>query len=265
MAGYEDKILEHYRKEAASKGLSKESTMHDEYIREHESRFILKEIDREYEKKEKPLKILEIGCGNGYLLSLLAERYSGCQFWGLEFTRELFELAKSRALKDTTIIEGDCSVRHFDEQSFDIVISERVLINILDNNDKIESLRQIYSALKVKGKYIMVESFNEPLSNLNKARKELAMEEIKPAYHNEYLDEGIIDLLKNSGFKEIEPALPANFLSTHYFLTRILHESVRPKQGQIKNTEFVKFFDEALLPAIGNYSPVLFRVFEKKS
>lgn len=265
MAGYEDKILDHYRKEAASKGLSKESTMHDEYIREHESRFILKEIDRHHAENDRPLKILEIGCGNGYLLSLLVQRYPGCRFWGLEFTRELCELAMSRGLKDATIIEGDCRVKHFDEQSFDLIISERVLINLLDNNDKIAALKQICNALKVKGKYIMVESFNEPLSNLNKARKELAMEEIKPAYHNEYLDEGMIALLKKSGFKELEPALPSNFLSTHYFLTRILHESVRPRDGHIKNTEFVKFFDEALMPAIGNYSPVLFRVFEKET
>ena len=54
-----------------------------------------------------------------------------------------------------------------------------------------------------------------------------------------------------------------NYLSTHYFVSRVVHELVRPRDGSIRNTEFVKFLDSALPPAIGDYAPLRFLVFKK--
>ena len=261
---YEQKILDHYRKEAAAIGLGKESTMHDEYIKDMEVKFILHVIDNYISYKVSQLNILDIGCGNGYLISLLSNKYKESKLWGLEFTEELYKLAESRKLENTTIQKGDCRVNNYKEKFFDIIISERVLINLLNPLDKLDSLRQIYSSLKEKGIYIMVEAFEEPLKILNKARSEMQLSDIKPAHHNEYLSEQTINSMKKIGFIEKECSIQRNFLSTHFFITRILHESLRPPEGTIKNTEFVKFFTKALQPAIGNYSPILFRVFEKK-
>ncbi|MDA8100059.1 MAG: class I SAM-dependent methyltransferase [Nitrospiraceae bacterium] len=261
---YEEKITDHYRKEAAAMGLSKNSTMHDAFIRNKEIEFILSEVQAHRSKRGNSLSILDLGCGNGYLLSVLTEQVDGCKFTGLEFTDELYQLAISRKLKNTTIIKGDCRTERMNGEQFDVIISERVLINLLSKDDKVKALDNIRSLLKDQGIYIMVESFDEPLSNLNKARKELLLDETKPAYHNEYFNEEIVKGFKETGFAELNPTYPKHYLSSHYFITRVLHEAIRPEEGAIKNTEFVKFFDVALPPAIGEYSPILFRVFEKQ-
>lgn len=260
---YEKMILEHYQKEAVSKGLSKSSTMHDDYIREKEVEFILNEINCYHALVSRALKVLDLGCGNGYLLSLLTEKYDNFKFFGMEFTEELYELAVSRKLKNTVIIKGDCREQKMGGELFDVIISERVLINLLSRDDKVKAINNISTLLKKNGRYIMVESFEEPLVNINKARKELLLDEMKPAYHNEYLTEEIVDTMTDLGFTELRSTFPKNSLSSHYFISRVLHESIRPKEGAVKNTEFVKFFDLALPPTIGDYSPILFRIFEK--
>ena len=54
--------------------------------------------------------------------------------------------------------------------------------------------------------------------------------------------------------------LRSNFLSSHYFVARILHPLITRGEW-VKNTEFVKFF--SFLPPIGNYAPVQAYIFEK--
>ncbi|MEK6730684.1 MAG: class I SAM-dependent methyltransferase [Pseudomonadota bacterium] len=260
-----DVIQTHYNKEATNKGSSKESTMHDIFIRDKEIEFIFNTIDKTYKKQDKNLTILDVGCGNGYLLSQLSARYPDFKFHGLEFNKELYKLASERTLKNVQLIQDDCRKDNFKPNSFDIVISERVLINLLSKEDQITAIEKIYTILNTDGIFIMIESFIEPLVNLNKAQQELCLTEMKPAYHNNYLSESIIDEMKNTGFTEINTSIPQNYLSTHYFTARVLHESLRPENAPIRNTEFVKFLDAAFPPAIGNYSPLLFRVFTKNS
>lgn len=258
-----EKIQNHYKQEAFIKGLSKECSMQDSYVRDSETSFIINEIDRYY-NHNKSLKILEIGCGNGYLLSILSNKYKELDLYGIEFSKELYELAISRQLENVNLINADCREQHFEEGFFDVVISERVLINLLEKEDKIVALNNIHRVLKEKGRYIMVESFNEPLANLNKARKELLLEEIDEPYHNKYFSESIKESMSMIGFAELEPSVKKNFLSTHYFLARVFHEVIRPENSTMRNTELVKFFDLALPDSVGNYSPILFRVFEKQ-
>jgi len=138
-----------------------------------------------------------------------------------------------------------------------------VLINLMYREDQLMAARRIAATLQCGGLFIMVECFTEPQENLNAARAELLLPPIPPAHHNFYLDEEFCAKLTELGLVEVEGHLPSNFLSTHYFNARVLHELLRPEGGAIRNTHFVKFFDAVAPPAVGNYSSILFRVFEK--
>ena len=65
-------ILEHYEKIADGHQLNPSSTMEDQYIRKSEIEFFISSIRRYMlEKKRKNLSVLDLGCGNGYLLEQL--------------------------------------------------------------------------------------------------------------------------------------------------------------------------------------------------
>ena len=63
-------------------------------------------------------------------------------------------------------------INHIIIFQFDIIITERVLINLLSPKDQENALYNISKALVPGGSYLMIESFIEPLMKINKIRRE---------------------------------------------------------------------------------------------
>ena len=261
---YEELILKHYKKVSTLFGLEESSTMEDRFIRRSEIDFILCEVGRYISTsyRSNP-RLLDIGCGNGYLLHRVRKSFPNIELAGIEFTPELFELASSRNISRTTLLNGDIKKYAGDLGMFDLVVTERVIINILNRKHQMAALENIAKSLRPGGRYIMVESFKEPLENLNRARSEMGLDSIDQSYQNLYLRESHVDHLKKQGMEEIKSPIESNFLSTYFYLSRVLHKVIRPDGGRVKDSEFVKFMTGALPPAIGNYSQIIFRVFQK--
>ena len=85
-----------------------------------------------------------------------------------------------------------------------------------------------------------------------------------PEFKLKGLDDNFFDR-----FEEIEKVateLKENVLSTHYFISRILHDLALSANDAnfTRNSMFVNFFDQALPAGIGNFSPWKCLVFQKK-
>ncbi|HAZ12106.1 MAG: hypothetical protein A2X86_06355 [Bdellovibrionales bacterium GWA2_49_15] len=261
-----DKILfDHYQRVAKLNGLAGTCSMEDPYIRESETNFFLKEIDRFCAQNTgAPLTLLDVGCGNGYLLNRIRERFPEIKLLGLEFVPELFELALSRAITNCTLALGDARELSFFPSNVDLIVTERSVINVMNRQDQLLLLQNIASTLRPDGLYIQVESYREPLDLLNQARREMVItDEIEESGHNLYLSENIIAPMAQMGLVEVEATYPPNYLSTHFYVSRVFHKAVLPKGGKVKYSLFAEFFREALPAAVGNFSPILFRVFKK--
>jgi 2-polyprenyl-3-methyl-5-hydroxy-6-metoxy-1,4-benzoquinol methylase len=265
-------ILDHYKKVASNHLFDPNSTIQDPRIREAEVSFICSEIDRFLAntlKNKNEINLLDAGCGNGYLLSVISKKFPNINLYGIEFTPELLELGKKRELQKTKIVLGDIrhSLTNFEESSvekFDIIISERVIINLLEHSEQRKALSNINDHLLDNGVYVQVESFFEPLVNLNRARKEMALTPIEPSEHNKFLNNYMIGFMRDClGLREVESSMPTNYLSTYFFLSRVFHQVTRPPGGKVKFSHMVDFLTEGIGPAIGNYSPILFKVFKK--
>jgi len=262
---YDQLLLDHYEKVARMNGLAGTCSIEDQEIRKAEVDFFLSEIAYFLNHRSSGPKVtlLDVGCGNGFLLAQIQERFPEVQLFGIEFSPPLFELASSRQLPNTSIALGDARLAEFFPSPVDIVITERAVINILNRRDQSLVIKNLSDVLKPGGIYLQSESYQEPLDLLNQAKKEMGQETIEQSKHNLYLNQHTIERLSHHGLKEVPTLMPSNFLSTHFFLTRVFHKAVLPAGGKAKYSLFVEFFREALRAGIGNFSPILFRKFQK--
>jgi len=253
-------ILDHYRRQAEKHGDSQSSTMEDEVIRSKEAGLIERFFD--VLGQSQPLgRVLELGCGNAYMLERLAETWPNTSFFGMDFSLDMLQAARRRAAVKSTL-RGDARALPIGDQSVDAVFTERCLINILSWPGQQSALEEIARVLRPGGTYLMIECFTDGLELNNRARTECGLDALEPAFHNRYFDKDLFFAAVTKWFDVVSPedlspddpiSLASNFLSSHYFVARVLHPLIT-RGPWIRNTEFVKFFSD--LPPKGNYSPI---------
>jgi len=274
---YDELIAEHYKKVAEEEGIEPTSTMADNITREKESRAILDFVGdslriRKAEGIQQPAKIMDVGCGNGYTLELLSRQYPEQVFVGIEKSEELLNLAASRFknIENVSIIEGDIRNKNFSKGVIaDVLICQRVLINLLNEEDQKRALNNIVCSVKKSdawhsgGTLLFIESFMSALTKLNEAREEFELPAMEPAHHNLYLQDDFFKISELITYKTDGCLASSNFLSTHYFVTRVLHPIFVKDKPFKRNSEFVKFFTHALKESVGDYSHLKLYVFER--
>ncbi|HWC12702.1 MAG TPA: class I SAM-dependent methyltransferase [Acidimicrobiales bacterium] len=257
-AGHDELILEHYREQAEAHRLEPSSTMADATTRDLEIRAILACLGYAVPRVGPEASLLEIGCGNGYLLSLLSERFRSLRLTGADYSPDMVDLAAGRQLPRCEVRREDVRALSFPSAGFDLLVAERCLINLLDAADQAQAISEVCRVLRPGGFAVLIEAFTDGLANLNKARVELGLAENEPPYHNLWFDKvqflsalgGKVREVTGEGSSELPPR---NFLSSHYFVSRVLYPAVT-KREIIYNTEFVKFFQ--FLPPHGELSPI---------
>jgi ubiquinone/menaquinone biosynthesis C-methylase UbiE len=232
--------------------------MDDDLVRNRELQMI-DEVTKFLSRKKRKLNVLDLGCGNGYALSILSKSQPHNEYTGLDFTREMIGICLSRNLPNCRFVKGDARHTFLPDNRFHLVFTERCLINIPQWEEQIKALNEIHRILKPSSHLLLIECFTDGLKDLNRAREECGLPSLEPKPYNLYLDkEKFLQALEGK-FKVMASPMKlsrdymfySNFLSSHYFVARVLHALIT-KGDQIKNTEVVKFF--SYLPPIGNYS-----------
>lgn len=257
------KIKKHYDDEAFKCANSSQSTMRDLFIRNLEVSKI-EEILKKIIVQEDP-EILEIGCGNGYTLKKLVKKIP-CDFVGIDSNSKMIKLASKQNMKRLKFKTDDVLQPKIKNASFDIIFTERCLINLENWSQQVIALNHIHRILKKKGKYVMLEAFDDGMRELNLARKAIGLKKISPAWHNYYFNKKRLSSYIKGRFKNWSTQKKKitfdNFLSSYYFGSRILYPSlIEGKLDLVYNNKFVEYF--SLIPSIGNYSPLQLCVLEK--
>ena len=263
-------IKEHYKEQAGKhKGLAS-STMEDLTTRQKEINLI-QNFFRSPAIKKSSKKILEIGCGNGYTLNLLSPEFSNYSFVGLDFSEDLLAIAKERKLQGVTFEQGDVRKLRFEDESFDVVFTERCIINLLNWEEQQQGLNEMHRVLKKGGYLLFIESFSEGYDNLNVARNQMGLDSIPMPHHNLYFERESFETFVSKKFNILESndlgadkdhPVHRNFLSSHYFVARVIHPLLTKGDPNIRNTEFVKFF--SFLAPSGCYAAIEAYILQKK-
>ena len=265
MSSYDKEILAHYKNVAEKQSEDDSCTMDDQITRKLETLFIINTIKKEIKEKERnsKLRISDIGCGNGFTISKVAESYPEEEYSAFEYTKELKDIANKKKTIPCKVESCDVRKKNTLPQKCNIIICQRVLINLLDEKDQKKALENLIDSLESGGILISIEAFKSNLAKLNLCRNELGLSTIPPAHHNLYLSD---DFFENLLLEKENTLEGENYLSTHYFITRVLHDIALKTTNSpfVRNSLFVDFFDKALPPGIGEFSPLKCIIFRKK-
>ncbi|MCZ9938571.1 class I SAM-dependent methyltransferase [Brachyspira hyodysenteriae] len=145
MKDYEKLSKEHFNKQASIYDekdtiyYSKYGKISCNYVSEY-----LKNIDYN--------KLLDIGCGTGYLINMLKKYKATAEFYGLDLSEEMINISKSKNIKDAEFILGSANKLPFNDNTFDIVTCIQSFHHYPYPD---EAMKEVYRVLKKGGIYIL--------------------------------------------------------------------------------------------------------------
>lgn len=237
-----------------AKNSSRAATTNDLHLRRLESATLISQMKAI--KLPKEARVLDIGCGDGETTSAIARNVPSAHFQGIDFSAEMIDLAKPKSEFDrVTFSVGD--VRNLTDQfsadSFDVIITNRCLINLPNRDEQFDALKQIFECLTPGGSFIGTENFLGGQTALTAVRRSMDLEEIPVRWHNLYFDEA--EFIEKAGkiFSDVELI---NFSSTYYLVTRVVYSALCKNEGVEPDYEHPIYEIAASLPTAGDFSPI---------
>jgi 2-polyprenyl-3-methyl-5-hydroxy-6-metoxy-1,4-benzoquinol methylase len=214
-------------------------------------------------------RIVDLGCGNGYSTLRIASAVDGA-VTGIDFAESLIveagELAKQMGVKSAPKFRvGDITTMPIPGKSFDIVVTERVLLNMTSVEGQVSMLDRIHAMLSDDGLYVMVEGNRDGLARLNKARQALGLVEIPDRGHGNVgslkFEEDQFEKMISGKF---ETLVTTNF-GTYFLISRIVHPMlVAPASPSFEHTiNKVARSVETVLPDLFGGGHLMGRVLKK--
>jgi len=171
--------------------------------------------------------VLDVGCANGYSAFHHLGRGLG-SITGVDFSTNMItqaQQAQKQVTADCEIIfeVGDVRDLSANNDSFDVVYTTRVLINLPTWKEQIQGIEECIRVCKPGGTVILSEAFWEPLTLLNALRALKSMPPLVEHDFNRYLKKVLVDeyLLKQDIEFEV-----VDFSSIYYLGSRFLRELV---------------------------------------
>lgn len=197
--------------------------------------------------------ILDVGCGNG-ITAIEITREFDVNLLGIDYAEEMLEsarkLATQEALRGKIQFQvGDVrSLAELESIKFDLIYTERVIINLPDWPAQKKAITDICKLLAVGGAYLMLENSQDGLDNINSLRKQIDLTTITPPWHNRYLRDIELSQLH---IKDVLLEKKDYYSSTYYFLSRVVNAWIAAQEG--KEPEYNAMVNQLalLLPSIG--------------
>lgn len=216
------------------------------------------------------LKVIDIGCANGFSTLNYAQRYR-IDIKGVDYIPEMIAAAKDRLAgiassltSSVTFDTGDIAALDEADGAYDAAIVTRVIINLGDRDRQIAAIREAARVVKTGGVLLLSEATQEGLQNLNGFRAEWGLGPIPEPAFNRYIDDSLIEKA-SKGLLHLEQV--CNFASSYFIGTRVL----KPLMAQAlernvdlarSDTHWNRFF--SMLPAAGDYGTQKLFVFRRK-
>lgn len=250
----QDKILEHWNQRAT---LAERAGSDDLIAKELEINAISKHISD-------GMVVAEFGCGNGTTALELLRKHD-IELHCFDFSPDMIESARKLAagagMEGRIRFEiGDVRSEPSLARKFDVVYSERMIINLPDWESQARAIRYLIGLLNPGGRYLMCENSKAGLDNLNKLRVSAGLETITPPWHNVYLSDDLVASLDTLVAKLVDVDC---FSATYYFLSRVVNAWLATKEGKQPSYDALVNRLALDLPPFGDCSQGKLWVFER--
>ena len=218
---FKDHIKEYWESQGQTHGESHCASWGDNWM-----------IDLEIETIGKHIKdgdgVLDIGCANGHATFKQAAAHKLASIVGVDFASNMVaaaQVAKHQKDRnnDITFMVGDIRSLPFSDNTFDVVYTTRVLINLPNWELQMQGIAECIRVAKPNGTIVLAEGFWEPLMLLNAMRALVDLPLLVEHDFNRYL--------KRSSLEAYMQKLRVNyqiedFSSIYYLGSRFLRELV---------------------------------------
>jgi ubiquinone/menaquinone biosynthesis C-methylase UbiE len=196
-------------------------------------------------------KVLDIGCGNGFK-DIEYCKQKNIILKGIDYSEEMINIAKEHETEQLKFDVGDM-LNLKESIKYDVIITDRCLINLETIEDQIKAIDNIYNALKQSGTYLMMECTKEGLKNINEIREQFNLPLIEERWHNNYLGKEVLKY----AFCKFDTCGISNFNSTYFLISR----TINAMMGCQYDSDINKY--AAQLPPFGDYAPLKLFILRK--
>jgi ubiquinone/menaquinone biosynthesis C-methylase UbiE len=163
-------------------------------------------------------KILDAGCGEGKG-TLEYSKIRGVKIHAADFSETRLKKAKARLKnrKNVMLKQVNFLKNYGLDNDYDIIISQRFLINFKGWKIQQKVLTDLMKRLKIGAKLIMLEGSKQGADSLNKVRMAWKLKLLPIKWHNLFLDDlKLLKFMRKMGYELVE----RDGLGTYFLLTR---------------------------------------------
>lgn len=251
--------IKQYWEQRAAADKSAQSTTHDYYLREIESRVLLDAVAR-----FRPRRVMDVGCGDAWTTIRLATDFPNIEFLGGDYSNSMRRNAETNmaaaGLKNIRVDNCDIT-RPIQQGTFDMIYTTRCLINLPTWESQRSAITHVHDALEGSGVYVMIEDFIEGHDNFNRLREAFGLPPISVRSHNLFFERSRLLDFVGPIFDNVEEV---NISSIYYLVSRIIYSRICQDRSIQPD-----YFDEhhgyaSALPFAGEYGPVRMLCLRKK-
>jgi len=172
--------------------------------------------------------VVDFGCGTGkatYEYSKLVK-----DIVGIDFSPSMIRIAKEKYKeRNIRFVVGDILNSPDLGKKFDIAMSTRCVINVMNWKDQIKAINNMIACLKSKGTLLLMESCEETFNECDRIRLKFGLEKLERPWHNKFLNiKKTVSLLE----KHFERVYTSS-MGMYYLISRVVYPAlVYPDQPQ---------------------------------
>jgi ubiquinone/menaquinone biosynthesis C-methylase UbiE len=222
-------------------------------------------------------RIADIGCGCGDATVRYAEKVKSVRAFERsdKLRGDAQENVAKVGAKNVTLEPGDVMTLTDVGETFDAVVSQRMLINLPSWEAQQVGLNNIVKMLKPGGRLIMVENTDDAFAAMNDMRAKMGMGPVPQHWHNLFFD---YDKLKPFMAKSFDTVKEYDF-GLYYFLTRVyvpmfasfvgfganaVKDPIFEKSDTAAREIYEKLKDQVQFPKVRALGPIQCFVYKKK-
>jgi len=163
-------------------------------------------------------KLLEAGCGEGEC-TLVYSGIAGVLIHAADFSETRLRKAAERLRGRGNVVlkKIDFLAEYRLDEDYDIIVSQRFLINLMEWRLQCKVLLELGARLKRGGRFILLEGSKQGVESLNEFRTAWGLAPIPVKWHNLFFaDHELVEFMQQAGFRLSEHC----GLGTYFLLTR---------------------------------------------